>query len=377
MNVYFDNAATTKVRREAAELMLTVMTEDFGNPSSTHSLGRTAKTILDNARKNIADAIGAMPSEIFFTSGGTESDNWAVFGAAEKMWRKGKHIIISGYEHDAINSPVKKLEDQGWEITRIMPDNDGHITAEAVLAAVREDTVFVSVMLVNNEIGTVNPVAKISKAVKAKCGALIHTDAVQAFCKMPVSVKTLGVDMMSLSSHKIHGPKGCGVLYIKNGVKLPARMMGGGQEESLRSGTEALPAIAGFGIAAKLGKTEMPQTVEKMRSLKKFLVEKISAAIPETVFIGAGDAPHILSISLPGYKSEVLMNFLDREGIYVSKSSACKKGKRSHVLEAMGLEPRIIDGAIRISLSKFSTIEECEYFIEKLADASEKVLKVL
>ena len=377
MNVYFDNAATTQVRKEVAELMLTVMTEDFGNPSSTHALGRKAKNILDTARKNIADAIGASSSEIFFTSGGTEADNWAILGAAEKMWRKGKHIIISGYEHDAINAPVKKLEDQGWEVTRVMPDDNGHITAEAVLAAVREDTVLVSVMLVNNELGTVNPVAKISKAVKSKCGALVHTDAVQAFCKMPVSVKTLGVDMMSLSSHKIHGPKGCGVLYIKNEVKLPARMMGGGQEESLRSGTEALPAIAGFGMAAKLGKTEMPQTVEKLRNLKTYLVEKIREKIPGAVFIGAGDAPHILSISLPGYKSEVLMNYLDREGICVSKSSACKKGKRSHVLEAMGLDPRIIDGAIRISLSKFSTIEECEYFIEKLADAAEKVLKVL
>ena len=377
MNVYFDNAATTRVRREAAELMLKVMTEDFGNPSSTHSMGRKAKAILETARKNIADAVGASPSEIFFTSGGTESDNWAILGAVEKMRRQGKHIIISGYEHDAINAPVKKLEDMGWEISRIMPDADGHITVEAVLSAVRDDTVLVSVMLVNNETGAVNPVAKIAKGVKAKCGAIVHTDAVQAFCKMPISVKSLGVDLMSLSSHKIHGPKGCGVLYIKSGVKLPSRIMGGGQEESLRSGTEALPAIAGFGEAAKLGKAEMPKAVENMRNLRKFLAERISAEIPETVFIGTGDAPHILSISLPGYKSEVLMNYLDREGICVSKSSACKKGRRSHVLEAMGLEARIIDGAIRISLSKFSTIEECEYFVKNLKSASEKVLKVL
>ncbi len=377
MNVYFDNAATTCVRSEAAEIMLKVMTEDFGNPSSTHSMGRKAKTILETARKNIADAIGASPAEIYFTSGGTESDNWAILGVCEKQWRKGKHIIISGYEHDAINSPVKKLEDQGWEITRIIPDSDGHITAEAVSEAVRKDTVLVSVMLVNNETGAVNPIAKIAKAVKAKSDAIVHTDAVQAFCKMPVSVKSLGVDLMSLSSHKIHGPKGCGALYVKNGVKLPALIMGGGQEESLRSGTEALPAIAGFGEAARLGKTEMPKTVEKMRELRAYLKDAISREIPETVFIGTGDAPHILSISLPKYKSEVLMNYLDREGICVSKSSACKKGKRSHVLEAMGLAPQIIDGAIRISLSKFSTIEECEYFVEHLKAASEKVLKVL
>ena len=377
MNVYFDNAATTCVCKESAELMLKVMTEDFGNPSSTHTLGRTAKAILDTARKNVADAIGASPSEIFFTSGGTESDNWAVVGACEKMWRKGKHIVISGYEHDAINSPVKKLEDQGWEVTRISPDSDGRITAAAVSAALREDTVLVSVMLVNNEIGAVNPVDKIAKAVRAKCGALIHTDAVQAFCKMPVSVKSLGVDLMSLSSHKIHGPKGCGALYIKSGVTLPALITGGGQEEALRSGTEALPAIAGFGEAAKIGKAEMPVNVINMKTLRKFLAKRIAEEIPETVFIGAGDAPHILSISLPGYKSEVLMNYLDREGICVSKSSACKKGKRSHVLEAMGLAPRVIDGAIRISLSKFSTIEECDYFIAHLKSAAEKVLKVL
>lgn len=377
MNVYFDNAATTKVRIEAAELMLSVMTEDFGNPSSTHSMGRRAKQILDTARKNIADAIGASAKEVFFTSGGTEADNWAILAAAEKMRRKGKHIVISGYEHDAINSPVKKLEDTGWEVTRISPDEEGHIATEAVLEAVKEDTVLVSVMLVNNEIGAINPVARIAKAVKAKCGALVHTDAVQAFCKMPISVKALGVDMMSLSSHKIHGPKGCGALYIKDGVKLPAFISGGGQEEALRSGTEALPAIAAFGEAAKLGKSEMPQNIENMKMLKAYTVERIKKDIPDTLFIGSGDAPHILSISLPGYKSEVLMNYLDREGICVSKSSACKKGKRSHVLEAMGLAPKIIDGAIRISFSKFSTIEECDYFVNHLKEASEKVLKVL
>ncbi|MBQ8830626.1 MAG: cysteine desulfurase [Oscillospiraceae bacterium] len=377
MNVYFDNAATTCVRSEAAEIMMKVMTEDFGNPSSTHSMGRKARTILDTARKNIADAVGAAPSEIFFTSGGTEADNWAILGTCEKLWRKGKHIVISGYEHDAINSPVKKLEDQGWVVSRVMPDKDGHITVQAVSEVVRKDTVLVSVMLVNNEIGAVNEIAKIAKAVKAKSEALVHTDAVQAFCKMPISVKSLGVDLMSLSSHKIHGPKGCGALFVKNGVKLPALIMGGGQEESLRSGTEALPAIAGFGEAARLGKAEMPVNVVNMRNLKEFLVKRIAEEIPETVFIGSGDAPHIISISLPKYKSEVLMNYLDREGICVSKSSACKKGKRSHVLEAMGLSPQIIDGAIRISFSKFSTIEECEYFVKNLKSASEKVLKVL
>lgn len=377
MKVYFDNAATTRVCPEAAEIMLKVMTEDYGNPSSTHGMGRSACTILADARKKVAAAIGADPTEVFFTSGGTEADNWALMGVCEKSRRKEKHIVISGYEHDAINRPCEKLESMGWEITKVMPDKSGRITAENVAQAVRPETTLVSVMLVNNEVGAVNPIADIVKKVRKCSNALVHTDAVQGFCKVPVSVKALGADLMSLSSHKIHGPKGCGALYVKKGIKLSPFVLGGGQEGGMRSGTEALPAIAGFGEAAFTGKRDMPASVENMRRVREYLVNGISENLPDAVFIGEGDAPHILSISLPKYKSEVVMNYLDSEGICVSKSSACKKGKRSHVLEAMELAPEIIDGAVRISLSKYSTIEEAEYFVQKLKEASEKILKVL
>lgn len=376
MNVYFDNAATTRVREEAAQLMLRVMTEDYGNPSSTHYFGRRAKEILDTARENVAAAIGADASEIYFTSGGTEADNWAILSGAEKMRHVGKHIIISAYEHDAINKPCAYLEDRGWEITRLSPDEGGYITADAVKNALRDDTVLVSVMFVNNELGTINPIREIANVVHKNSKALMHTDAVQALCKTMISVSSLGVDLMSVSSHKIHGPKGCGALYMKKGIKLPAHIMGGAQENTLRAGTEALPAIAGFGEAARLGKKEMAQSIKSMQAVKDTCIRLLSE-ITEVVFIGDGKAPHILSISLPGYKSEVLMNWLEREGICVSKSSACKKGKRSHVLEAMGLDAKIIDGAVRISFSKYSTVEEAEYFALKLREASQKILKVL
>ncbi len=376
MNVYFDNAATTRVRPEAAELMMRVMTEDYGNPSSTHYLGRRAKEILDTARENVAAAIGAEAREVYFTSGGTEADNWAILSGAEKMRHKAKHIIISAYEHDAINKPCAYLEEHGWEITRIFPNSDGIITASAVKDALRDDTALVSVMLVNNEIGTINPIREIASTVHKSAGALVHTDAVQGLCKTMLSVNSLGVDMMSVSSHKIHGPKGCGALYIKSGLKLPPRIMGGEQENAVRAGTEALPAIAGFGESARLGKKEMAQSIKSMQTVKDTCVRLLSD-IPQVMLIGNGSAPHILSLSLPGYKSEVLMNYLEHEGICVSKSSACKKGKRSHVLEAMKLDSKIIDGAIRVSFSKYSTVEEAEYFAQKLKESADKILKVL
>lgn len=377
MSVYFDNAATTCVREEVAKVMVKVMTENYGNPSSTHYMGRNAKAVLELARKQVAHAIYSEPECVHFTSGGTESDNWAVFGACEKMWRQGKHIVISAYEHDAVNVPVKKLEEQGWEVTRVKPDGQGRITPEAVAEAVREDTAFVSVMLVNNETGVINPIPEISKAVRAKSGAVIHTDAVQAMCKMNICGRELGVDLMSLSSHKIHGPKGCGALYIKSGFKLPPRMLGGGQEEGLRSGTESIAAIAGFGEAARIGKEELKYTNEYICELRNYMIGKLTEEIPSTVIISPEDSsPYILSISLPGYKSEVLMNYMDRVGICVAKSSACKKGKRSHVLVAIGLEPRVIDGAIRISFSEFNTKAECDFFVENLKAASKSVLKV-
>lgn len=375
MNVYFDNAATTRVRHEAAERMCRVMEECYGNPSSTHEMGRQAKKELDLAREQVAGAIGAKPEDVYFTSGGSEADNWAIAGLEKLTFRRGKHVITTAVEHDAVRRPMERLADQGWEITWLKPDGDGRIAAEDFENALRPDTVFASVMLVNNETGAVNPVGEMAAAIRRrKTGTILHTDAVQGLCKVPINVRKLGADLISLSSHKICGPKGCGALYISPGVKLPPLILGGGQEKGRRAGTEAMPAIAGFAEAVRLGMAEMDETTERMRRLRDWLAEAVPAQIPGAVIIGKGDAPHILSLSLPGYRSEVLMNCLEQDGISVSKSSACKKGGRSHVLEAMGLPDRVIDGALRVSFSRYSTQEEAAYFLQRLRAAAERLI---
>jgi len=358
--------------------MLLVMRERYGNPSSSHSMGRSAAFELAEARKNIADTLGAIPDEICFTSGGTESDNWAVLGAAELQTRKGRHIITSNIEHDAVLQPIKKLQSAGWDVTYLMPDSAGRIPAEDFAAALREDTVLASVMLVNNETGAVNPVGAYAAEIKRRgIGTILHTDAVQAFCKIPFTAKTLGAQLITVSAHKIYGPKGAGALYIKSGVKLPPLILGGGQESGKRSGTEALPAIAGFGEAARLGRIELDAAAAGARKLREYTVRLLNDEIPYAVTNGEGDSPYILSLSLPGYKSEVLMNFLEGEGIYVSKSAACKKGERSRVLEAMRLDRRVVDGALRVSFSSESTIDEAERFIGALKKASATLFKAL
>lgn len=375
MNVYFDNAATTRVRHEAAERMCRVMEECYGNPSSTHEMGRQAKKELDLAREQVAGAIGARPEDVYFTSGGSEADNWAIAGLEKLTFRRGKHVITTAVEHDAVRRPMERLADQGWEITWLKPDGDGRIAAEDFENALRPDTVFASVMLVNNETGAVNPVGEMAAAIRRrKTGTILHTDAVQGLCKVPINVRKLGADLISLSGHKICGPKGCGALYISSGVKLPPLILGGGQEKGRRAGTEAMPAIAGFAEAVRLGMAEMDETTERMRRLRDWLAEAVPAQIPGAVIIGNGDAPHILSLSLPGYRSEVLMNCLEQDGISVSKSSACKKGGRSHVLEAIGLPDRVIDGALRISFSRYSTREEAAYFLQRLRAAAERLI---
>lgn len=376
MTVYFDNAATTKVCDEAAAIMMEVMTSSYGNPSSTHHLGREAKKYLTNAREAVSKALGCNASEVYFTSGGTEADNWAIFSGAKLMRHKGRHIITTASEHDAVLKPCQQLEGQGWEVTYLMPNEKGCVTAEQVKENLRPDTVLISVMLVNNETGAINPIHDIAMLLKReRREALLHTDAVQAFCKIPFTPKELGVDLCTISSHKIHGPKGVGALYIKDGLRLPPNTFGGGQEKGWRPGTEAMPAICGFGKAAELARNALRKDPDIFKNIREYMVNKLTELVPETVFIGNG-APHILSISLPGYKSEVLMNFLDHDGICISKSSACKKGARSHVLEAMGLSPRVIDGAVRISFSRFTTTDEVDYFAEKLALAVKRLIKV-
>ncbi len=359
MAVYLDNAATTKVCVEAADAAYNIMTENFGNPSSTHKMGRDAKKALDLARSQIAEALGAKTEEIYFTSCGTESDNWAIISGAELMKRRGRHIISSEAEHSAVLRALEHLEKQGFEITWLKPQKDGSVSVDCVLDALREDTVLISLMLVNNETGGITDISAISKAIKKRGStALIHTDAVQGFLKVPFSAKTLGADMISVSGHKIHAPKGVAALYVKGGehgtVKLKPLIMGGMQESSRRAGTEALPQIAAFGAAAVLGKAQLDTSRKKMQELKNLAVQRL-ASENEGLLVLSGSVPHILSISLPGHRSETLMNFLEAREIYVSKSSACKKGGRSHVLEAMGLPPQVIDGALRIGLSRYTT----------------------
>ncbi len=369
MEHYLDNSATTRVSDAAAQAALSAMTQCYGNPSSTHTKGREAKKLLDTARKQVADALGCMPEELVFTSCGSESDNWAILGGAEYMKRRGRHVISSAVEHDAVRRSLDILEERGFEVTRLMPDATGAISAEAVMDALRGDTVLVSLMLVNNETGAVTDIAAISRALK-KVGssALLHTDAVQAFMKLPFSARTLGADMISVSGHKIHAPKGIGALYIKKGLKLKPFIVGGSQENGRRAGTEAMPQIAAMGAACAEARAEMGEYVPRMAALKARLVERLGREIPEFTYVDT-PAPHILSISLPGWRSEVLMNYLESKEVYVSKSSACKKGGRSHVLEAIGLKSDVIDGAIRVGLCRFTTEEDIDALCAALAEA--------
>ena len=369
MEHYLDNSATTAVCPEAVEAAVQAMTLNYGNPSSTHTRGREAKKLLDACRKQVADALGCTAAELVFTSCGSESDNWAILYGAELMKRKGNHIISSAVEHDAVRKALDLLEERGYRVTRLMPDNTGAIRVESVLEALTPDTILVSLMLVNNETGAVTDIASISKALKkAGSQALIHTDAVQAFTKLPFSAKSLGADMISISGHKIHAPKGIGALYIRSGVKLKPFIIGGSQENGRRAGTEAMPQIAAFAAACKAAIAHRDESIAHMRSLKELTISTLSKDIPELQVVQT-EAPHILSISLPGWRSEVLMNYLEARGVYVSKSSACKKGARSHVLEAIGLSARVIDGAIRIGFSRFSTAEDVQALCSGLIEA--------
>lgn len=366
---YLDNSATTQVCPEAAQAAVEAMTVTFGNPSSTHTAGREAKRLLDRSRASVAKALGCRPEELIFTSCGSESDNWALLAGAESMKRRGRHIISSAAEHDAIRRSLDLLESQGYEVTRLKPGASGAVPADAVRKALREDTVLVSLMLVNNETGSVTDIKAVSAALKeAGSSALLHTDAVQAFLKIPFSPDSLGADMISVSGHKVHAPKGIGALYVRKGLRLRPMILGGSQEEGRRAGTEATAQIAAFAAACEAALPKLEENAEKMRMQREELIRRLSADIPELKVLGGG-APHILSVSLPGWRSEVLMNFLEAREVYVSKSSACKKGGRSHVLEAMGLDTRTVDGALRIGLSRFTSQEDLDALCLGLRDA--------
>lgn len=371
LEIYLDNAATTKTCAEAADAAYKMMTEAYGNPSSTHTKGREAKAALESARKQVCAALGCDVKELVFTSCGSEADDWAIIRGAESMSRVGRHVISSAVEHDAVRKSLDYLEGEGFEVTRLSPDKTGAIRVEDVVSALRSDTVLVSLMLVNNEVGAVTDIAGVSRALRAADSrALLHTDAVQGFMKLPFTSKALGADMISISGHKIHAPKGIGALWIRSGVRLKPYILGGGQEDGRRAGTESLPLIAAFGAACEAAASTFGESTERMARLRAETAGRLVSENPGLLVIGGG-APQILSISLPGYRSEVLMNFLEARGIFVSKSSACKKGGRSHVLEAMGLPAGVIDGALRLGLSRFTTAEELDAFCRALKEARE------
>ena len=367
---YLDNSATTAVCQEAIDAAVHVMAEEFGNPSSVHYKGRSAKKLLYRSRQKIAESIEAEAGEIFFTSCGSESDNWAILKAAEMMSEKGRHIISSTAEHDAVRKSLDFLEDRGFEISRLTPNESGQVSAEDVRAALRPDTILVSLMLVNNETGAVNDIEGISKMLKAEnSGALLHTDAVQGYMKMPWTAEKLGADLISMSGHKIHAPKGIGILYIKKGLELPPLILGGGQEDGHRAGTESLPLIAALAAAVEAAEADLDGSISRMKAFKEQILTRLERELPALEYIKS-EAAHIINISIPGTKSETVLNFLSDRGVYVSNSSACKRGAKSHVLEAIGKSDDYIGGAIRISLSRMTSQEDIDALCETLIEAA-------
>ena len=376
--IYLDNAATTRVCPQAAQAALEAMTEQYGNPSSRYPLGREAAKRLKEQRGQVAAALGCAPEEIFFTSCGTEGDNWAIRGAVELGRRKGKHIITTAFEHAAVLEPCKALEREGYEVTWLKPDRTGHISIDDLTAALRPDTVLVSMMLVNNELGTIQPVAEAARAIRAAGSpALLHTDAVQAFLKIPFTPKALGVDLLTISGHKVRAPKGVGALYIRRGLRFPPLMLGGGQEEGMRPGTEATAQTAAFAAACAVGKAEMNSYTIRMKELKEYALDSLLGAIPELKRVGEGEAPHILCLTLPSYKSEVLVRVLGDMGVCVSAGSACHRGRPSHVFAAMGLPKNEMDGAFRVSFSPDNTREDVDGLREALVKARDSLFTTL
>ena len=367
--IYLDNSATTRPCPQAVEAMTKAMTENWGNPSSLYSFGIDTARDLRNARHQVAAAMGAEPERVFFTSGGTEADNWAIFGTVKRMGKRGKHIITTAMEHHAILNCMKELEAQGYEVTYLQPDAQGRVSVEDLKGALRKDTILVSVMMVNNEVGSVMPISQMAKLTHRICpDAIFHTDAVQGFLKIPFQAKTLGADLISVSSHKIHGPKGAGALYIAPRLKsFPPLLLGGGQESGYRSGTEGTPAIFGFAAAAAAVSETVRQDTAREKELIAYLSEKLSA-LPGVVINGAHEAPHILSVSVPGVPTQNSINILQDAGICVSAGSACAKGHRSHVLTAMGIRPEVIDCTFRVSLCKDTTREELDTLVKTIEE---------
>lgn len=369
MEAYFDNAATTAVYPEVRDLMVKLMTEDYGNPSSLHMKGVDAEKYIKNAASQIAKEIKCQEKELVFTSGGTESNNLAIIGGAMAKRRAGKHIITTNIEHASVSATMDFLSKEGYDITYIGVDSTGHVKLDELKCALREDTILVSVMYVNNEIGTIQPIADIAAIIKSyNDKILFHVDAVQAFGKLRFSVKKLGVDMLSMSGHKIHGPKGSGALYIKDKTLVRPIIYGGGQQKEMRSGTENVPAIAGMGLATELIYKEHEKKIEYINMLKDRFISGVTQY--EDVFDNSGEAPHIASISFVGIRSEVMLHALEDKGIYVSAGSACSSNKPhiSNVLKAIDMPDDRLESTLRFSFIETNTVEQVDYAIEVIGE---------
>jgi cysteine desulfurase len=370
MRIYFDHNATTPLRPEVLEAVARALRDDYGNPSSVHHFGQRAKAALDTARTAVADLIGGEPSEVVFTSGGTEADNFALRGVAEALEGSGRrHLIATAIEHEAVLNTLKALARRGWTTTLLPVGPEGLVTEGALREAITDQTALVSVMHANNEIGTVQPVAALARIARER-GAVMHTDAVQSAGKIPIDVRALGVDLLSLAAHKLNGPKGAGALWIRRGTRLAAMLSGGRHERNRRAGTENVPGLVGFGVAARLAKEDTARHGPELAALRDRLEAGILEAVPRTVVNGAADrrVPNTTNISFEGVEAESLLIALDLEGVAVSTGSACSSGtlEPSHVLRAMGLPAHRAQNSIRFSLGYGNTAAEVDRVVERL-----------
>ena len=365
MEAYFDNSATTPVYPEVRDLVVKLMEQDYGNPSSLHQKGVDAARYVSDARDKIARLLKVQSKEIVFTSGGTESNNMALIGGALANRRAGNKIITTVVEHASVGSPLTFLEDMGFDVVRIPTGSDGVVDVDRLVDEVDDDTIIVSVMYVNNEIGAVMPVEDIARRIKEKNpNVLFHVDAIQAFGKYVIYPKRMGIDMMSISSHKFHGPKGVGALFIKDRVKVKPVIYGGGQQGGMRSGTENVPGIAGMALAAEMTYRDLDANVAHMRELREHLIDELTQI--DDVYSNSGDAPHIAGITFKGVRSEVMLHALEEKGIYVSSGSACSSNKHStsNTLKAIGLPPEKLESTLRFSFSPENTMEQIDYAVE-------------
>lgn len=374
-SVYLDNSATTCVCREAADKAYDMMTACYGNPSSLHTMGFRAEQELNAARRALGTLLGCPEECLYFTSGGTEANNLAVLGSVASHPRAGRHVVTTAVEHSSVAAACDALEKQGYTITRLRPDVDGTLSVQAIVEACREDTVLVAVMAVNNETGARFPLEKAVPEIRRRSPhAHIHCDAVQAAGKIPLHVGRWGVDSLSASAHKLHGPKGCGVLYLRKGARVAPRQMGGKQEQGLRSGTEAAPLIAAFGVAVQT-LPPIPQQLAVYDELRQRLLNRFAGDARVIWHLPPGGVPYIIHLSIPGYRSETMMHFLAEKGIYVSSGSACAKGAKSPVLEAMGLPKEEIDSALRVSLCRDTTPADMDAFADGLEEGLARLVK--